>query len=313
MKILVVGCGSIGRRHIHNLVEFSTVKRIFVYTKSKACFDALDNRSEKIAPAVNIEGVDVDFAVICNETYKHLDVSIPLAKRGISLFIEKPLSHNLVNTNKLKSIAVTNKISIALGYNFRFLKVMGLIKERLKKAEIGDLYFARLEVGQYLPDWRKNRDYRNCYSASSKRGGGVSLDLSHEIDYMRYLFGDPVEYKFIKTKVSSLEIDSDDVFEGIYRYKDNFLCSMHMDYLQHGKKRQMFILGSKGSLTCDFVKMHLVIQRSGKKDKVISGMKYFDLNKTYIDEMKDFIGTLKGGSLPRCSINDGIKAIELIQ
>lgn len=313
MDVVVVGCGSIGRRHIYNLVKFDKVKRVFVFTKNKDCFDALDNSSGKISPVTSIGGICADFAVICNETYKHLDASIPLAKKGVDLFIEKPLSHNLTNTGSLRKIAAKNNIKVGIGYNMRFLGAIRLIKERLAKKDIGDLYFARLEVGQYLPYWRKAGDYRKSYSASLKKGGGVSLDLSHEIDYMRYLFGDPVEYKFMKARVSNLEIDAEDVFEGIYRYKDNFLCSVHMDYLERQKKRQMRILGSKGLITCDFVKMYIRIEKIGRKGLLIRDRKYFDLDKTYNEEIKDFMFTLGSNRLPRCGIDDGIRAVELTQ
>ena len=112
---------------------------------------------------------------------------------------------------------------------------MKYVKDRLSEKIIGDLYFAKIEVGQFLPLWRPDRDYRDSYSASKAKGGGVALDLSHEIDYMRYLLETPVTGKYLKARASKLEIDSDDVFEGIYRYDNNFICNVHMDYLQKDK------------------------------------------------------------------------------
>ncbi len=313
MNVLVVGCGSIGKRHIHNLVKFDKVKRVFVYTRSKDCFDALDMSSGKILPVTNLEGISPDFAVICNETHKHLDTAISLAKKGVHLFIEKPLSYNLTNTENLRNIAAKKNIKVAIGYNLRFLRAVGFIKEKIEKKYIGNLYFARFEVGQYLPDWRKFVDYRKSYSASSKKGGGVFLDLSHEIDYMRYLFGDPIDWKVIKTRVSGLEIDSDDIFEGIYRYRNNFVCSVHMDYLEPQKRRFARIVGSKGVITLDLAKMQIRVERAGKKELVVRKTSYFDLNKTYIDELKDFIVSIETGRNPCITIQDGIKALKLIR
>lgn len=313
MNALVLGCGSIGKRHIQNLVKFDKVKRVFVYTKSKDCFNALDNSSGKIELLKSINAIIPDFALICNETHKHLGNAISLAKRGINIFVEKPLSRSLNNILELKRIVERKKIKFAVGYNLRFLGAIKFVRERLVAKDIGDLYFARIEVGQYLPDWRKSVDYRKSYSARRKKGGGVQLDLSHEIDYMRYFFGDPVAWKVIKTRVSGLEIDSDDIFEGVYRYRNNFICSVHMDYLQAQKKRQIRIVGSQGVITCDLVKMEIRIEKRGKKVCVINDKKYFDINNTYSDELKDFIAAIKFGSRPRCGIEDGIKVLKLIQ
>jgi len=313
MNVLVVGCGSIGRRHIHNLVKLGKVERVFVYTKSKDCFNALDNSSGKIEALKSLDTITPDFALICTQTHKHLGLAISLAKRGVDLFIEKPLAKSLGDALELKRIAARKKIRVAVGYNLRFLGAVKFVKDKLAAKDIGDLYFARIEVGQYLPDWRKSSDYRRSYSASRKKGGGVSLDLSHEIDYMRYLFGDPIEWKVMKARVSGLEIDSDDIFEGIYRYINNFVCSVHMDYLQPKKRRLTRIVGSKGVIILDLARMEIRIEKTGKKGSVIKEAKYFDLDKTYKDELKDFIVSAESGRAPRVTIDDGIKAVELIQ
>ena len=313
MNVLVLGCGSIGRRHIHNLVNFNEIKRIFVYTKSKDCFNTLDNSSRKIEAVKSIAGVSADFALICNQTKKHLKDAINLAQRGLHIFIEKPLSVNLNNVSKLEKIVSRKKIKFAVGYNLRFLKALEYIKTKLAAGDIGDLYFARIEVGQYLPDWRKSIDYRKSYSAKRKEGGGVALDLSHEIDYMRYLFGDPVDWMVINTRVSKLKIDSDDIFEGLYRYGNNFVCSVHLDYLEPQKRRQLRIVGSAGVILLDLVKAEIKIQKPGRKEKVLKGGKYFDLNRTYVDELVDFMASIKTKKSPRVTINDGIKALELLR
>jgi len=236
-----------------------------------------------------------------------------LAKKGINIFVEKPLAKSLEDALRLKRIIAKKKITVAVGYNLRFLDAITLVKAMLAKGDIGKLYFARIEVGQYLPDWRKSIDYRNSYSAHRNRGGGVDLDLSHEIDYMRYFFGDPAEWEVAKGKVSSLKIDSDDVFEGMYRYKDNFICSVHMDYLQRKKKRLTRIVGSKGTILLDLAENKIILERPAKTDLVIRQPRYFDLNKTYKDELKDFMASVKSRRSPKVGIDDGIKALRLLK
>lgn len=311
MNVLVLGCGSIARRHIHNLVKFNDIRRVFVYTKSKDCFNALDNSSNKIKGVKSIPAVNADLALICNQTNRHLASAIMLAESGVNIFVEKPLSMDLGNVFKLKMIVARKKIKFAVGYNLRFLKAIEYVKSRLSAGDIGDLYFARIEVGQYLPDWRKTVDYRNSYSAKRSQGGGVALDLSHEIDYMRYLFGDPRSWELAKTKVSNLKIDSEDIFEGVYKY-DKFICQVHLDYLQKEKKRIIKIEGSRGMLMCDLINKEIIIEANGRKE-VISDKRLFDLDRTYIDEISGFIKSIKKGRNFIATFDDGLKVLKLIK
>ncbi len=311
MNVLVIGCGSIGKRHINNLIKLNNIVSVFVYTKNKNCLKELDNEN-KIKTINNLDDIKPDFAIIANETYKHIDTAISLAERGVNLFIEKPLSHSLAKTDALRNIVKEKGLKAYVAYNLRFLKAMGYVKEQISKKAIGDLYFARIEVGQYLPSWRADRDYKNSYSASREKGGGVALDLSHEIDYMRYLFGDPSNWKVVKAKVSNLEIDSEDIFEGIYLYDNNFICNVHMDYLQIEKKRQIRIVGSEGTINCDLVKNEITVNRDNN-NSAINDKGMFDINKTYTDELMHFIESIKRDVEPSITLEDGIKVLRLLE
>lgn len=309
MKVLVVGCGSIGKRHINNLVKLNNIESVFVYTKNKNCLKELDNDS-KIRTINNLSDIKPDFAIIANETHKHIDTAISFAERGINLFIEKPLSHSLKKTDTLSKIVKEKGLKVFVAYNLRFLKAMGYIKEQILKKAVGDLYFSRIEVGQYLPQWRPDKDYRDSYSASREKGGGAALDLSHEIDYMMYLFGDPINWKVVKAKVSDLEIDSEDIFEGIYLYDNNFICNVHMDYLQLNKKREIRIVGSKGEIICDFIKNEITVNN---KNSVINDKSMFDINTTYADELIHFIESVKKDTEPSITLEDGVKVLRLLE
>lgn len=311
MNVLLVGCGSIGRRHLRNLIALDQIKKIFVYSKVKNFLSGLEDAS-KVSCVGSLDGVQVDFAIIANETCKHLDTALTLAKKGTHLFIEKPISHCLSNKlNQLRRIIRQKKIKLGVGYNLRFLGAIKFIKAILSKRTLGDIRFVKIEVGQYLPDWRSGRDYRNSYSASKNRGGGVALDLSHEIDYMRYLFGDPRFFKTIKAKVSDLEIDSEDIFEGLYLY-DKLICNVHMDYLQKNKKRAIRIEASKGSLVCDLISKKIIVDINGTK-KIVADKTFFDFDKTYIQEILSFMKSIEIDSSPEVNLEDGVRVLELIE
>jgi len=312
MKVLVVGCGSIGGRHIANLLKISGIEEIFVYTKRKNCLNNINDRKNKIRIVKNLNKLKVDFAIICNETYKHIKTAITLAKEGVHLFIEKPISNKLNGIDELKRIIKEKKIILFVAYNLRFIGSLKYIKKYLSHKHLGDLYFAKIEVGQYLPHWRGNIDYKKSYSASKRKGGGVALDLSHEIDYMQYLFGFPIYWKTFKTKVSKLKINTEDVFEGLYLFKNNFICNVHSDYLQRPIRRIMRIVGDKGILICDFIKKYIVI-KNHDKEIIINRKGLFDMEKTYMDEMNHFINAIRKNRKSHIDLDEGIKVLRLLE
>jgi len=319
MNVLVVGYGSIGKRHTRNLMELDCIDKITVYTKLRNDINKLNNDKIVFIDTTKIILNDLcnlqrfDFAIIANETYKHVDTAIKLAQQNVNLFIEKPLSHNIEKIDLLNAIVRENKIKVFVAYNLRFLGAIQFIKKQLKDNKIGKLYFAKIEAGQYLPSWRPDSDYKNSYSSRKNYGGGVALDLSHEIDYMRYLFGNPRTWHCIKKKVSDLEIDSDDLFEGVYEYADGLVCNVHMDYLQIDKKRNIRIIGSNGSIECDLIHKTIKMNIIGQNQFVVDDPKLFDINQTYIDELVSFIKSMKEGFEPLVGLDEGIQVIRLIE
>jgi predicted dehydrogenase len=318
MNALVVGYGSIGRRHVLNLSKLACIDEITVYTKIK---DDFGNTCEKKISFIDasILGLDVitdrykvDFAIIANETYKHIDAAIALAGKGVHLFIEKPLSHNLEKVDLLKEIVQKNQIKAFVAYNLRYLPAIQYLKDQISQEVLGNLYFAQIEVGQYLPSWRPNVNYTDSYSAKTEYGGGVALDLSHEVDYMRFLFGEPFLWKTLKSKTSELEISSEDIFEGIYQYEQGFMCHVHMDYLQRKAKRKIRIVGSKGQIVCDFIGKWIDIQAHGDGIR-LKEEKLFKMEDTYKDELQHFIKTIEANNEPAISIDDGTKALRLLE
>lgn len=318
MNALLVGYGSIGRRHLRNLMKVDAVKEVVVYSKIKESSKEIVGKNVSFIDASNVD-LDsvsdynkVDFAIIANETYKHIDTAILLAQKGIHLFIEKPLSHNLKKVAALKSIVRKNKLKVFVAYNLRFLPAMQYLKEQLSQKIIGNVYFAQIEVGQYLPSWRPNVAYIDSYSSSTAYGGGAALDLSHEVDYMRYLFGEPNLWKTIKSKAGELNIDSDDIFEGIYKYEQGFVCHVHMDYLQREATRKLRIVGSEGEIICDFVGKWMVISLTDRKIE-LKEEELFNIENTYRAELEHFIQTIKESMKPAIVIDDGINALALLE
>jgi predicted dehydrogenase len=198
-----------------------------------------------------------------------------------------------------------------VGYNMRFLGIISLLTGWLSSGALGTPYFARIEVGQDLKAWRSSRDYRDAYSVSTARGGGVARDLSHEIDYMRVLFGDPTDWTVHTGHTGAVGGDVEDIFEGTYSFAGRFICSVHMDYLEGSARRTLALVTSLGRLTCDFIggtlttTMHLAA-RSDQSS-------LFDMAKTYRLEVSAFADAVAGrAAWPGATLSDGRRVLELI-
>ncbi len=310
MKALVVGCGSIGRRHIQNLINSEKIDQIIIVTQYADCEDSFESTGKTVF-VNSLDGVHADFAVVANDTNKHIATALNLAEKGIHVLVEKPLSHNLDNIARLKT-AVSKKTKVLVGYNMRFLGIMQHIKEQLLQGVLGELYFAKIEVGQYLPHWRSGQDYRKSYSVHAPRGGGVALDLSHELDYMRYLFSEPVRWKTMKTKTGPLEMDAESMFEGTYLFHNNFICNTHMDCLQKVAKRSLRIEGARGSLMCDFMGKVLTVS-TDKGVTILNDKNLFNMEQTYWDELNHFIDVIEHDAEPAVTLDDGAAVLRLIE
>jgi predicted dehydrogenase len=320
MNVIVVGYGSIGKRHVDNLLK---IKEIDQVTVCSSHLDSFQNHPEKdklkvvhsldeLSPLM-LKGRQFDFAIIANETYKHVETAHILAEFGIHLFIEKPISNSAKKAISLKKLAVKKKVKIFVAYVLRFSGAMQYIKNQISAGVIGSICFAEIEAGQYLPAWRPLSDYRESYSAKKEQGGGVALDLSHEIDYMRYLFGDPVSWKIMKSKVSDLDINSEDLFKGIYRFSSGFLCSVHTDYIRHNKKRGINIIGSKGTLEGDFINKYIKTQKNSGETSLVEDEHLFDFDESYKSELNHFIECIKKDKTPQITLDDGIEVLKLIE
>jgi predicted dehydrogenase len=210
MKVVIVGLGSIGKRHTENL-------------KGLGCEVVTTDIKDELK-------FDVDCAFICTPTQSHIDIAIEYLKRDIPVFIEKPLTWSLSELVKIEPYI--NKICM-VGCNLRFHP--SIIKAKTI-AESKKVIFARAETGYYLPFWRQT-DYKKSYSASEY--GGIVLDAIHEPDYLYWLFGNFKHIKIVCDKVSDLEIKKEDIAEIGIIFESGVSASVHMDYLMKNYHRKL--------------------------------------------------------------------------
>jgi predicted dehydrogenase len=264
MKFVVVGLGSIGSRHKKNLLNLG--------------HEVVDcHRNDDLEQLIRKEKPEGVF--VCTPTSLHLEPATIALRNDCHVFLEKPISHNLEGVDKLLEEAKVKSKLLMVGYQLRFEKNLKKIREQLEKNKLGRIYSARVVAGSYLPDWRPGVDYRENYGARKDLGGGVLLDLSHEIDYVVWLLGKVKKVFGIVKQVPELKIETEAIAEMILEHQSGAISSIHLDYASRDYIRNCQIIGEKGNLNWDFGKL----EQSG-----------FDKNQMYVDEVKHFIEVIEG-------------------
>ena len=295
MKVLLIGYGSIGKRHFEILNGFYDVGTIDVITKQN--IDELNT----FKTLQNIENITIyDYFIIATETSKHFEQLEYICKhtKDKKILVEKPLFDKEYTLEKCH-----NHIFVA--YNLRFHPLLQKLKEILVDEEV---YYANIIAGQYLPTWRTGQDYRESYSARLSLGGGVLRDLSHELDYTNWLFGEITIIDSINTKISDLEIKSDDIFTALARTDEGTIINVTMDYISKMPLRRLTIHTKYKTIETNFVNNTLeIFDMDGMKDSIL--FETIDRNYTYSMMHRAILNKNKNSV---CSFEDGIKTVKLI-
>ena len=280
IKICFFGMGSIGKKHLKNLVKILNERKIeFKIDVVKRKKELDDEVKEYIANVYKIDEFIpsfYDIVFIANDTSVHIETLNLMKDYSNNFFIEKPLSLNL-NGFELKNYK-NKKIYIACP--MRYSSVMDYLK---KNIDFTKVYSVRAICSTYLPDWRPTVDYRNNYSAKKELGGGVTLDLIHEWDYLTYLIGFPEEIFNLNKKVSHLEISSDDLSVYIAEYKDK-LVEVHLDYFGRTPTRKVELFLKEGTIVGDFIENSIILEN---KEKIV-----LQKEDIYVKEMNNFLNII---------------------
>ena len=289
---MIVGLGSIGKRHLRNILAIENTKKLEIIIYSKQTKSYLSNHKNiKIFDTLDkclLEKPDVGF--ITNETVHHIPIAIKLAKVGLDLFIEKPLSNKISNVKTFSKIIKTKKLITLVGCNLRFHRCINEIKNLIDQKVIGDIISVKVECGTYLPDWHPNEDYSKSYASRDDLGGGVVLTCIHELDYLYWFFGETQEVFSMTGKYSNLKITASDLSAIILKFKNNIIAEVHLDYFQKPEARSCKLIGTKGTITWDSLSNEVKIY-DFKKSKWKSKLKIkkYDKNEMYVKELEHFI------------------------
>ena len=313
MRVLIVGLGAIGRRHVANLAAIEPEATVTVWHQHSRRSDHPE-ASEYLEVFSLAEALvaQPQIALITSPASLHVGTALDLAKHGVHLLIEKPLSDRLEQVDLLIGSCRQRDVTLFVAYNFRFYEPLQVMRQAIIEKRIGKVLSVRAEVGQYLPDWRPGADYRGSGSAQRALGGGALLELSHEIDYVRWLVGEVVEVSAMVGRVSDLEVDVEDTAEIALRFATGAIGSIHLDMVQRTPARTCKVVGSDGTLSWDFYSHQVRWYSSASSvwtDLCPAAPR--DRNEMYVAELRHFLDCVGGRSTPAVSGEDGRRVLEI--
>jgi len=315
-RILVVGLGSIGKRHLRLVRELIPGADIRVM-RHQPCSQVPEFSDGCVSDMQAAMEFAPQIAVIASPAPFHIQTATKLAEIGCHLLIEKPLSHNSDGIEQLVELEMQYNLVIQVGYNLRFHEALIRYRELIQSGVIGNIMSIRCEVGQYLPAWRPDVDYRLGVSARRDLGGGVLLELSHELDYMRWIFGEALMVSAWVEKLSGLEVDVEDsVFLTMGFASDAIaygaVASICIDFVRHDTTRNCIAIGDQGSLRWNGVSGEIECWKKGGTDWELLFQYQSQRDDTYRAEWKHFLECVQNGEKPRVVLDDGLAVMKVI-
>ena len=287
--VLVSGFGSIGQRHVRILREKG--QKVHVYSRKKL---PEEEYYQKLEAALN--EVHPEYVVIANETSEHEST----LKTALSFEIPKILVEKPLFSTSVENLPENPKSQIGIAYNLRFHPLLQRLFSKIKEQIVLSV---QIYVGQYLPDWRPQQDYRNSYSVSRAQGGGVLRDLSHELDYINWLFGPWLAISALGGHYSSLAGDSDDVFCLLLKMERCLAVSLQMNYLDRYGRREVLVNTDKHTYRLDLMK------KEYERDQEPVSSFSIERDETYRTQHTDMLNN--HGKLC-CSLPEGLDVLRMI-
>lgn len=316
-RILIVGLGSAGSRQLRLAkVKFPDCEIRVLRSSTSDISKAKE--SGLIRSLAEVAEFKPSLAIICNPSPFHVEIAHFLAGIGAHILIEKPISNSTAGIKELIINCNKNSLALMIGYNLRYLESLVYFRDCITKGEIGKIQSIRCEVGQYLPDWRPDKDYRTTVTARSELGGGALLELSHELDYLQWIFGSAEWVSAVIGKQSKLEIDTEDSAHLVIGFSDETLGyttigNLNIDLYRHDKTRNCLVIGELGSIKWDAIldRVSIYSTKNHEWKTVFQGKS--NLEDTYLNQLGDFASASENLSIGGATGVDGLRVLELIE
>jgi predicted dehydrogenase len=311
-EILVVGAGSIGRRHVANLETLGWTSIRLLRTGRSTLPDTDLARYPIDADLERALSRKPLAVVVANPSALHLPVARAAAAHGAHLLIEKPLSHTLDGIRELTTVAAARDVTVLVGFQFRFHPGLRRIKAWLDEGAIGDVISVQAHWGEFLPAMHPWEDYRQGYAAREDLGGGVLHTFCHPFDYLRWLIGDVELVTAVRPRRPALDVPVDTCVDVMLRFGCGASGHVHLNFVQRPPEHRLVIVGTEGTLTWS------QSDHTARRSRPASGTwetapppEGFDRNWMFLDEMRHFLACLRGEAKPVCTLHDGIETLRL--
>lgn len=304
---LVCGTGSIGQRHIENLISLN--EKIIIWRERKKKNLELKKRFPGIKYFENLNKAIkfCDAVIICNATNKHINILKSAIKQKKHFYIEKPISNKIKDLNKI-NLNPKNIIG-EVGYQFRSHPNLIFLKKKLRKSN-SKIFSYRFAMGHNLKFWRKNHKFSKSYTNDVNKGGGALFELIHQVDLAIWLFGPVKKITGYRSKVSSLKIKADDLSNLILIHKSGIAGQIQLDMISPLYRCEAEIVTDKEILLWSYNEGKIT-QKTQKRNKIIHKLtKSFKRNDLFINSMKHFVDRVyKKKKIPLCDLKEGAKSL----
>lgn len=312
MKFLIAGLGSIGRRHLRNLVTLGE-RDILLYRTHQSTMPEDDLKDFPVETDLQAAFAQKpDAVIVSNPTSLHLDIAIPAARQGGHLLLEKPISHSMDRIDEFSQAVKESGSKVLVGFQFRFHPTLRKARDLMADGAIGRVVSFKSNWGEYLPNWHPWEDHRTSYAARQDLGGGVVLTLCHPLDYLRWMLGEVESLWAYTSPAAELGSDVDAIADIGLRYQSGVSGSVHLDYLQRPGSHTLEITGTEGLLRWENSSSILSLYRAstGKWEEYLPP-EGFERNWLFLDETKSFLDLVHDKSESLCTLMDGVRALEL--
>jgi spore coat polysaccharide biosynthesis protein SpsF len=293
-RAVVIGCGSIGQRHIRNLRRLG-ISDICALRTRQGAYQELD-------PALEVKEIDeltdADIAIVSNPTSMHLETIERCLPHVRGVFIEKPLAASLDGVDELLKQIKQRRVVTFVGYNLQFHPVVKELQKFLADDAVGKPLLFQCQVGQWIEDWHPNEDYRNAYFARKDLGGGALLTLIHEIHLAMELLGAADKVACMLPSYEALPVDIEVIADVMVNHSSNAVSQIHLDMIQRPAHRRGVISCERGWISYNLVTNTVVGQTVGQHGvKVIADDALYDVNDSYVEEMETFLNCVREGKV----------------
>ncbi len=312
--MLILGCGSVGKRHARNLAALGC--RI-------SCFDPREDRRTELAAetpvaaacadlkeALSVDGIDG--VVVGSPTAFHADQTISALDHGLPVLLEKPPAKTLPDARRMADAMEKTGVPVLLGYTWRWWPPLSRVRELLDSGKIGRIRHVQFHMSAHLADWHPWESYQDFFMSSLDLGGGALLDESHWIDLMLWFFGKPLSLFGQVEKNSDLQIETDDNVDVVVTYPDGLRITLHLDL--YGRPHEKFIrfIGEGGTIFWSAEPNQIRIGLKPEQEWVQEDFTC-DRNDMFVEVAREFINVCNGGDVKTCRLTDGVAVMELIE